>query len=92
MKTKILAVATLALMAAACQKNGGESPESPVNKTIDLATVTENTTIGDGYTLTGTLGGNYKISIADGATVTLDNVVINGVDDAQYDWAGLTCE
>lgn len=93
MKTKILAVATLALMAAACQKNGGESPESPVNKTIDLATVTENTTVGDGYTVTGILGGNYKISIADGATVTLDNAVIRGAnDDEQYDWAGLTCE
>lgn len=93
MKTKIFAVAALALMAAACQKNGGEAPQpSPINKTIDLATVTGDTTVGDGFTLTGTLGGNYKISIADGATVTLDNVVINGVDDAQYDWAGLTCE
>ena len=93
MRTKIFAVAALALMAAACQKNGGEAPQpSPENKTIDLATVTENTTVGDGYTVTGILGGNYKISIADGATVTLDNAVIRGENDEQYDWAGLTCE
>ena len=31
MKTKILAVAALALMAAACQKNGGEAPHPGLN-------------------------------------------------------------
>ena len=31
MKTKILAVAALALMAAACQKNGGEAPQPSPN-------------------------------------------------------------
>ena len=46
----------------------------------------------DGNTLTGTLGGNYKISIADGATVTLDGVTINGTNDEAYPWAGITCE
>jgi hypothetical protein len=39
----------------------------------------------------GTLSGNYKISIADGATVTLDGVTINGTDDSSYNWAGITC-
>lgn len=48
----------------------------------------------NGETLTGTLGGNYKISIADGAAVTLNGVTINGVtdDSASYPWAGITCE
>lgn len=39
----------------------------------------------------GTLSGNYKISIADGATVTLDNVTINGEMDIAYSWAGISC-
>ena len=43
--------------------------------------------------LTGTLAGNYKISIAAGATVTLSNAVINGIGtcSTSYLWAGLTC-
>jgi len=63
----------------------------------------------NGDILTGTLEGSekpYKISIADGATVTLDNAIINGVAgwandpkmaeggeyDGFYEWCGLTCE
>ena len=48
----------------------------------------------DGMTLTGTLAENYKITIADGATVTLDGVTINGGDnpyDDNCNWAGITC-
>ena len=65
--------------------------EAPVVLTLDLATVTTDTTVGDGDTLTGTLGANVKISIADGATVTLDGVTINGVYNTSYRWAGITC-
>ena len=65
--------------------------EAPAGLTIDLATVTTDTTVGDGDTLTGTLGANVKISIADGATVTLDGVTINGVNKNSYNWAGITC-
>lgn len=71
-------------------------------ETIDLSTVTASKTAQDGDVLTGTLDGTtqkYKISIADGATVTLDGVSINGVTDGAADaslstvnWAGLTCE
>jgi len=57
----------------------------------DLATITENYTASDGEILTGTLGENVKISIADRATVTLNNVTINGVNDSDYEWAGITC-
>ena len=65
---------------------------------IDLAEVTSNTTVEDGYILTGELGANVQISIAAGATVTLDGVPINGVNEVDpdgyplYEWAGITCE
>ena len=62
-----------------------------VSNTQDLALLTNHFTAPDGITLTGTLGANVKISIADGATVTLYGVTINGVDNAAYKWAGITC-
>ena len=65
---------------------------TPTGKTVDLATLTADYEAQDGDVLTGTLAGNYKISIADGATVTLDGVTINGVNDSNYEWAGITCE
>ena len=59
----------------------------------DLSKLTANYTAQDGDILTGTLGANVKISIADGATVTLDNVSINADGTWNRDnWAGLTCE
>ena len=57
-----------------------------------LSTINANYTASDGETLTGTLGANVKISIADGATVALNNVNINGTNDPNYGWAGITCE
>ena len=72
---------------ATCKVTVTEKP-----KAIDLSTVTENTVIEDGLTVTGTLKENVKISIADGATVTLDGVTINGVNNSSYKWAGITCE
>lgn len=41
--------------------------------------------------LSGTLDGNYQVSIAAGATVTLDGVTINGANDENRQWAGITC-
>jgi hypothetical protein len=58
----------------------------------NLSAVTADYIAQDGEELTGTLGSNVKISIADGATVTLNNVTINGVDNSSYNWAGITCE
>lgn len=61
---------------------------------VDLSTVTINTTLNDGDVVTGTLDvANYpvKITIADGAKVTLSGVTINGVDNISYWWAGITC-
>ena len=58
---------------------------------IDLAGLTGDYTASNGDILYGTLGGNYKISIAAGATVTLDEVTINGVNNSSCNWAGITC-
>ena len=55
---------------------------------VNLADITENTVIEDGIIITGTLAANVKISIADGATVTLRDVTINGVGSG----AGITCD
>ena len=57
----------------------------------DFSGLTDNYTAQDGETLTGTLDAKVKISIADGATVTLDGVTINGEDNWDYKWAGITC-
>ena len=56
-----------------------------------LAALTANYTAQDGDVLTGTLGANVKISIADGAAVTLDGVSINANGTWESgDYAGLT--
>ena len=58
----------------------------------DLAELVRDVTIEDDMTIYGTLVGNYKVSVADGATVTLSNAVINGVNDEACKWAGISCE
>jgi hypothetical protein len=68
---------------------------------IDLQNVTTNTTFHNGDVLTGTLTHHVKLSIANGATVTLRDVTINGAYSSQqdpssngllYEWAGITCD
>ena len=58
---------------------------------VDLNSLTSNYTAFDGDILTGTLGKNVKISIASGATVTLRDATINGVNNDAYKWAGINC-
>ena len=78
---------------------GGEPPApgpTPAAWDGDLSKLTAQSTAAfatatDGMTITGTLANNVKISIADGATVTLKDVTINGTDSESYKWAGLTC-
>ena len=65
---------------------------APVGKTIDLSTLEEDCEAQNGDVLTRTLGANVKITIAAGATVTLDGVTITGEDSPRYNWAGITCE
>ncbi len=59
---------------------------------VDLSTIYSNYTAFDGQSLTGTPAGLYKITIADGATVTLAGVTINGKNDTSHMWAGINCE
>lgn len=61
--------------------------------TVDLSTKNTAYTAQNGETLTGTLASNVKISIADGATVILHNVNINGSGTwTSGNYAGITCE
>ena len=69
---------------------GGAAPAG-----TNLSDLTGDYTAQDGDVLTGEIDGStkpYKISIADGATVTLAGVTINGVHNTSYTWAGLNCE
>ncbi len=67
------------------------SYELSVDPAINLAALSGDYIAQNGDVLTGTLAGNYKISIAAGASVELKDITINGVDDEAYKWAGLTC-
>ena len=61
---------------------------------IDLSTLTAAYEAQNGDVLTGTLNGEkqpYKITIADGATVLLKDVTINGTGSYSYQFAGITC-
>lgn len=61
------------------------------NNIVDLGSLTGNYEAQNGDILINTLAGNYKITIANGATVTLDNATINGENNDSYNWAGITC-
>ena len=68
------------------------SVEDAVN-IVDLSALTADYEAQDGDILTGTLNGEtqpYKITVADGATITLKNAVINGVKNSNCQWAGIT--
>ena len=76
-------------------QNGGATylAQSPLTL-VNLGKLTGNYDATNGTTLFGTLNGSeqpYKVSIADGATVTLDGVDIEGVNNDNYEWAGLNC-
>ena len=58
----------------------------------DLNFINEDSTLIDGSFATGLACGNWKLSIADGATVMISNVTINGSNSLNYKWAGITCE
>ena len=56
----------------------------------NLSSINADYTASDGETLTGTLGSNVKISIADGATVMLKDVNITNLGN-NCDWPGINC-
>lgn len=61
-----------------------------VRPLINLNSLTSDYVAQNGDVLTGTLSGNYKISIADGATVTLKDVNITNLGKGCF-YAGITC-
>ena len=68
-----------------------EPAPAPVGNVVDLSTLEGNYEAQDGDILTGTLSGNKKITIADGATITLKNANITSLANAYYvDYAGIT--
>ena len=58
----------------------------------NLSTTTSNKRAKNGTVIYGTLAANVKISILSGATVTLRDATINGVNSWGLEWAGITCE
>lgn len=82
MKKTILLFSVI-LLALSCRKD-------VIDKVVNLASLSADYEAKDGETLTGILGGNYKITIADGATVTLKDAVIYGVNSNVCQWAGIT--
>lgn len=82
---KILFFVGVLFLALSCDKF-----EEPM--IIDLAKLPANFLARDGEVLTGMPNANIKITIADGATVTLRNVVIYGENDENCPWAGITAE
>ena len=60
----------------------------------NLSSATEGVKYGDGSVITGTFDGNYGITIADGATVTLSGASIHpgGPQNGSGSFDGLTCE
>lgn len=93
---------TLAAITTAIGLATGAFAETIVNLDNIQGTVNEPRTLSDGTLLTGQLNGELhpcKISIADGATVTISNVLLQGVHTSTVGsqvrtntWAGLTCE
>ena len=61
------------------------------DKVVDLGGLDGNFEAQDGAVLTGELSGNYRITVAAGATVTLCNAVVQGEGNEDFKWAGITC-
>ena len=73
-------------------KDNGYSVSWKMAQGAHLSAITADFTANHGDVLTGTLKSNVKISIADGATVTLKNVQINeGWNWDSGNYAGITC-
>ena len=65
--------------------------EAELEADVDLSELTADYVARGRVVFKGELIAPVKISVDDGATVTLDGVTINGVNDANYKWAGITC-
>ena len=70
-------------------ENGFISIVKPLD-VFDISNLDEDYIVPDGQVLTGRLDNPYKISIVDGATVTLKDIDING-SNTEGSFAGITC-
>ena len=94
----VLATALTGTMMTSCSKidipvadNDG-NPPVPKGKTVKLDTLSADYVAEDGDILTGTLKNWHKLSIAEGATVTLSDVITQIHDDTGITFPGITCE
>ena len=69
----------------------GAPRAAATGNTVDLSTIYSEYEAKDGEILTGKLGTNVKISVADGATVTFNGVTIDFPYSWAWGWAGITC-
>ena len=70
---------------------GARGNSGSSGREIDLSKLTANYTAKNGDILTGTLGSPFPIRVADGATITLRNVTINGEILSSYLFVGFRC-
>lgn len=60
--------------------------------TLNLSTVKSDVTVYDGTTLTGTIGAGYKVTIAEGATVTFSGMTIAPPNEnPSLEYPGIAC-
>lgn len=64
----------------------------PEGDIIDLSTLTADYTAKNGDILTKSLSSYHKISIADGASITLRDATIDRPSSSDYRFPGITCE
>jgi len=87
----ILTICGTIMMFTACTTDISDNP-APAKK-VDLATLTTDYTAQDGDILTGKLAEAVKITVAHGASITIQDAYIND-ERAEYngkDFAGITC-
>ena len=75
------------------QGGDNQNGQDPITFTsVNLSSIASAYTARHGEALTGTLGENVQISIADGATVKLNDMSINADGARTGNYAGITCE
>ncbi|MBP5677076.1 MAG: InlB B-repeat-containing protein, partial [Bacteroidales bacterium] len=87
MKKLFLARAAMALFVVLyCSATGAWA------ENVNLANINSDLVLQDGANVTGKLNKIVKISIADGATVTLSGVTITPEGNGNNNWSGIICE
>ena len=80
---------SLEISAGLTDKTSGRTRILEWNGELDY--IEHDIVVGNKQVLSGTAYGSWKLAIADGATVTISNVTINGANNNSCNWAGITC-